>query len=154
MVCAVLGGCADTGGGPPQRPTAFPSSDTEFQTLLHECMEAEGWPSEIQDNGVYRYSYSDAQKDAFDAANSGCIDAIGGNLPVVRSDEEWRDLYDFYVVSVECLREHDIEADDPPSFSVWEESDHTWSPYAAVNPNDLTQEQFEALTQDCPQTPE
>ena len=153
VLLTALAACAQTGTVEP-RPTAFPGSDAEFQERLHDCMDDVGWPSEKQDDGVYRYSSSEEQLDEFDAANAACIESIGGNLPVARSDEEWRDLYDFYVVSVECLREHDVELDDPPSFSVWQEADHTWSPYAAVNPNDMTQEQFETLTQDCPQTPE
>ncbi len=153
MLLVVLAACA----GPntlQQRPTAFPSSDAEFQELLHDCMEDAGWPSEKQDDGVYRYSSSDEQRDAFDAANAGCIEAIGGNLPLARSDGEWRDLYDFYEESVACLREHGVDAGEPPSFSVWAESDYLWSPYASVNPESMTTEQFTELTNACPQTPE
>lgn len=153
LLCAMLGACAST-DGPHTRPTAFPSSDAEFQELLHDCMEAEGWPSEKQDNGVYRYSSTEDQLDAFDAANAACIESIGGNLPLARSEGEWRDLYDFYLGSVECLREQDIAVEEAPSFSVWAESDYLWSPYASVSPSDMTADQFDALTAACPQTPE
>lgn len=153
VLLSVLASCAQTSSAG-RRPTAFPSSDAEFQELLHDCMDDAGWPSEKQEDGVYRYSSSEQQLDAFDAANAACIESIGGNLPLARSEGEWRDLYDFYLGSAECLREHDIAVESAPSFSVWAESDYLWSPYASVSPADMTAHQFTELTTACPQTPE
>lgn len=136
------------------RPTAFPSSMAQLQEDIHVCMEAEGWDSELQSDGSYRFSYEEAQSDAFNAANVKCIDDAGGNLPIVRSDEDWRGIYDFYLGSVECLRSNGEDVPDAPSFTVWEESNFAWAPYATVNPANMTMERFLELTTACPQTPE
>ncbi len=122
-----------------------------MQELMHECMAAAGSDGVLQSNGIYDYSYSEEQRTAFAAASTACVEQIGGNLPVERTDAEWRDLYDFYVTSQQCIQDFGIDTAPPPSFTVWKESGYEWSPYAAVSP---TNDQFEELIKACPQTPD
>lgn len=119
---------------------------------MHECLEDAGWDGTLRPNGIYDYSYSEAQRSAFETASSACIEQIGGNLPIERTDAEWRDLYDFYLDSRQCLHRFGIETPPAPSFTVWVESGYQWTPYTTVSPTSVG-DQWDDLLQACPQTP-
>lgn len=151
---AIIVGCAacsGTGASPTPAASSFPSSEEDVQELMHDCMAAAGWDGVLQSNGVYDYMYSEEQRTAFEAASTACVEQIGGNLPVERTDAEWHDLYDFYITSRQCIQDFGIDTPPAPSFTAWKESGYEWSPYAAVIP---TTDQFEELIKTCPQTPD
>ncbi|MEP6478077.1 MAG: hypothetical protein ABJB03_01695 [Rhodoglobus sp.] len=117
-------------------------------------MDEAGWTGTKQPNGIYDYTYSDEQRSAFDTASAACVDQIGGNLPIERSTAEWRDLYDFYVDTQACLEAAGVDIPTAPSFAVWAESGHGWTPYETVRPDVIGSEEFEELVAACPQAPE
>jgi len=149
----LLSGCTSVVDRPADTPTAAPDSQHDLQERMAACMGQEGWNGTKLDNGVYDYTYTEEQRSAFEAASAGCLDRIGANLPIDRTQAEWQDLYDFYLDTRDCLIANGVDLPSAPSFSVWQESDHTWTPYETVRPDELGTERFLSLTQSCPQTP-
>lgn len=145
-----LSGCSTVGPSTVVQETTSPTSQQDFDAKMNACMAQQGWDAIQQPDGSYSFETTEEQRELFLQVNSACLELIGANLEPVKSDDEWRAIYESLVEVHECLNAQGLQLPEPPSFQAWQDMERNWGPYGDVPIEDIEQRLAE-LEGACPQ---
>lgn len=125
VLALTLSGCSSSAPIAVVQQAAAPTSQQDFDVKMNACMAEQGWDAIQQADGSFSYETTDEQADLFLEANSACLELIGANLEPVKSDDEWRAIYESLVEVHECLNTQGLDLPAPRLFrrgKTWNET--------------------------------
>lgn len=145
-----LCGCSASGPVSVVQEITAPTSQQDLDVKMNACMAEQGWDAVEQADGSFNFETTDEQTELFLEASSACLELIGANLEPVKSDDEWRAIYESLVEVHECLNTQGLDLPAPPSFQAWQDMERNWGPYGDV-PIEVIEERLSELEGACPQ---
>lgn len=123
--------------GTPPTSATFQGSRDEWNEAVVDCLQREGWPAEVSDDGGgFEIATVNAQNLAvYKGAEQRCFDKIGMPEYAALDDLEFASrFYDALLESRECLLGLGFDVAPPPTREVFLETWDTgpWTPYADV----------------------
>lgn len=152
LACSALAisGCSAPNSVTVDPEMTAPTSQQDLDAKMNACMADKGWDAIEQSDGSFSFETTDEQSELFLEASSACLELIGANLEPVKSDDEWRAIYESLVEVHECLNTQGLELPAPPSFQAWQDIKRNWGPYGDVPIEDI-EERLSELEGACPQ---
>lgn len=141
---------------PGEKPEVEPIrvvSMSEANDAYFDCMEAQGFPSQLDDYGQRGIQFSAEQHDAMKHAGYVCYASypLDGKYYEPYSVEQLQAVYEWNItVTSDCLREQGVEPSEPPTFeSFVAEYAQTGREYWTAS----TDTDLSAVEEPCPETP-
>lgn len=120
----ILSGCMtrletppdQVGSGTTFEPGSLTGTDPNFSKKMAACLGDSGWEVTVTPDNSYAYELTDAQANAFHAAEVNCADELGYNdTPPAVSPEQMRRVYSALVALRDCLDTEGYPTAEPPS---------------------------------------
>ncbi|MFE1664561.1 hypothetical protein [Microbacterium sp. P02] len=147
-VAAVIVGCVSVGG---LTAAALPSlmlSADERNELFAACMNAKGWDSRVEGDGVVSSSPAE-QNEQFLADGQSCATSTNPMAATAPTAKQLQGQYANLLEAQKCIAELGYETPAAPDEATFLATLGTWSPFAAL-PN-ISAAEFTKLEQACPQ---
>lgn len=156
-VVLALAGCAgspvpeSTGNGSEQ-PAA-----SEVTELVVGCLQDAGWDVILQSDGYEIRNLTEAQTASYELDEAECQEASGWNDMAAEelTPERLSVMYDDELVRADCLRAEGFDVPEAPSRQSYIDrytGEDPWYAYKFVEPADLSEAEWTALQEKCPQT--
>lgn len=126
-------GVRDSGESVTGSPFQYRHTKEEFLLLVLDCVRGRGYDVEFDlEDERFSGDFGDrAASRAFGQALGECLEEVDPARadPPPLTDDQYRELYAYTAGQVECLRQRDYPAGDPPPEQVWVDSQGEWNPY-------------------------